>query len=768
MARSSLSLLFLFLGCSGTRHAYPEPGPEDAPADAPFVAPDVATDAAADVLVPPADVEDVAEDVAEDADDAFVEIPDTGPAQPPPELRKCELRFTYEAVGETIGALSLPGEFDAWDTSAVPFSDADGNGTWEAVLDTSALAPGSYGYKLYKDGQWMLDPGQPMRKSVGDVENSKAIVPDCRAPLLEVETLEVGEASVKAVVQVHDGAGSTGLLQGSAKVRHNFEDLDGTYDAAEQRFHVTLSGLAPGKHTLRFHINNEHGGSEPLVLPVWVGAPAAFKWSDAVLYFAMVDRFADGDPATGSPASCLPEGNKANWLGGDLAGITKKLEEGYFTDLGVNALWLTSVVDNPDGCLAGLLGKQYTSYHGYFPSSQTEVEGHIGTMDDLRALVTAAHGRGIRVLVDLVANHLYEQHPYVTEHADWFNAYTPCKENDGFNKFPLTCWFESYLPDLNYSNDAPVTAMTDMAVAWARDADLDGFRVDAVKHMHVNFLLTLRHELTRALGSSFYLVGETYMGDWGGGSGESETTIKKYVGPTLLDGQFDFPLYWRILRVVGRGEAAPLSLADYLTQSEGYYGPGAIMGTFLGNHDVPRFASHANGDIGDVWGNGAQQQGWDAPPGAPSSATAYQKLALAYSLLFTIRGVPLIYYGDEIGMPGAGDPDNRRMMTFTGWSAEQQALHDRVAALAKARATLPSLRTGAYDTISADGSLFTFRRSGPSGAVLVALNVSGSPATATLPASGSLKDALSGQSYDASAGSVSVPLPAWGAAILAP
>lgn len=663
--------------------------------------------------------------------------------------RDCEVTFTYSAP-PGVTAVSIRNEVTGWSSDTWALSDEDGDGTWTGSFDVSSYAPGSVGYKIYRTGDgiaenWLLDPSTPLQKMVDNVINSKFYIPDCALPLISVLSLETQATTgtLNASIAIQDGfAGETiPTIPSSVDVRVGNQVLSSTiYDSETGLVDIQLTGLKPGKHSIVVRAANGEGEAEPLFVPVWIESDK-FDWAKSVLYFAFVDRFLDAAPGPQAPA-CLPQGTSTTWLGGDWTGLKQKIEEGYFTQLGVTALWITAPADNPDGCYSGELQKSYTAYHGYFPQSLTAPETRFGTMEDLRATVSAAHDRGIRVMVDLVANHVFQDHPLVSQHPDWFFPFYQC----GFDEKPVECWFQPYLPDIDYTKDGAVEAFTDMALWWVREADLDGFRVDAVKHVHDNFMLTLRHKLNRMLSGSaipFYLVGETFTGDWGGGFGPNETLIKYYVQPAMLDGQFDFPLYWKIVRTYARNEESMDSLGSYLVNIADYYGNYATMSNFLGNHDVVRFVSHAAGQINDVWGNGSKAQGFDNPPSQPANSDPYQRLRAAFGLMFAINGIPLIYYGDEIGLAGAGDPDNRRMMFFSGWTQEQQATYDHIGKLASARAAHPALWRGSVQVLTGGNDhAMAFAKLDTNSAVVVLTNRSGTDQNLTFV----LPDALKGKS----------------------
>jgi glycosidase len=170
------------------------------------------------------------------------------------------------------------------------------------------------------------------------------------------------------------------------------------------------------------------------------------------------------------------------------------------------------------------------------------------------------------------------------------------------------------------------------------------------------------------------------------------------------------------------------------------------MSTFIGNHDIPR-AIHLAEDV-PLWDNqwtDGKDKAWNGKPGLPAAKSAYERLALSFAILFTTKGAPLVYYGDEVGMPGAGDPDNRRFMQWDGYSANQTWLLQRIQDLGTIRAAHPALRKGTYKRLSADADTFAFEMSGEGETVSVAINrADAAKSVAGLPAAG-LKDELTGE-----------------------
>lgn len=518
----------------------------------------------------------------------------------------------------------------------------------------------------------------------------------------------------------------------------------------------------------------------------------AFDWRDAVLYFAMVDRFRDGDgqrdPVAGATDGDAYRGASGQYEGGDLVGLTERLP--YLADLGVTALWITSPADNRDSTGAAinpvLDANLYTGYHGYWPKQldvdwsdpdgeRPRVESRIGTADDLRNLIDAAHasdeavgGHGIKVLADYVMNHVDDESPLYLAHPDWFatdenGAVRLCGPDNLWDDafWGTRCAFARYLPPFDLELVAPRAWSVRDAVWWATEFGFDGYRLDAIKHVPEAWLTELKAALDQAVtepaGERFYLVGETFS--------YAQQELKRYIDPaTKLDGQFDFPMRAKICQALWSEEETMSAFATWMASNDTYYGEGAIMATWVGNHDIVRAIHYANREVASCMdsngGGGAWVEGrWTQP----EEAEPYERLALAFAVVMTNPGVPLIYYGDEIGLAGGPDPDNRRMMPWEdrpsapALLAPQTELRSKVRTLARIRGENPALRRGRRTTLSSDADTWVYEMGGcgeDAPAVVVALNRAASPAERSIPG-GPYTDLVSGDTVGG--GPIEVP-----------
>ena len=488
--------------------------------------------------------------------------------------------------------------------------------------------------------------------------------------------------------------------------------------------------------------------------------PDAFDWRDGVMYFVFVDRFVDGDNSNNQPASGIAD--IANWSGGDWAGVQQRVEDGYFASLGVNVLWLTVPMDGTDALELGADGHKYTAYHGYWPRDRDKPNAHFGTMAQLQALVAAAHKKGIQIVLDYAMNHVHTSSPVWQQHKNdgWFHPLgvqgQDCTCGSGvcpWEGAAIYCWFQTYLADFDFNNAAARKASIDNVIWWMQQSGADGLRLDAIKHVEGAWLTDLRQRLLAEVEpvrqQHIWLVGETYSGD--------QPFLKTFVDPcTKLDGQFDFAERAKLDQTVLLRTGTMQDLVGFLDTNDGYFGPDAIMSTFVGNHDLPR-AIHLAQDgplWTDVWADG-KDKAWSNQPATVAKANAYERMGVAMAVLLTNPGVPLLYYGDEVGMPGGGDPDNRRPMQWSGYNDGQKALLAQIKALGIARKLHPALRRGSRSTLWLEADGWMYQRLFDGDNVVVALNRGDNPLTATGLPTGTWQDLLGGA--DASGGTVQVP-----------
>jgi cyclomaltodextrinase / maltogenic alpha-amylase / neopullulanase len=638
--------------------------------------------------------------------------------------------FRFPAGDARPADVHVIGGFNDWSRMRDRLTDPDGDGVYEVTL---ALDAGRYEYKFTVDGEEVMDPTNPVTvpNPFGAFNNILVVAPRHTGRLaLHMKpwdgeslhfTVEADDpAPVEWVVLLDNRALPPAHLDADGRdlaVRLAGLDLSGSRA-------VRVAALQNGRAT-RFTTVRLHDG-----LPAGDGP---FTWHDAVLYQIMVDRFHDGDPSNTRPLAHDSLHAIANYHGGDLQGILDKLEEGYFERLGVNVLWLSPVVQNTDRAHREYPPphRYYTGYHGYWPTHPTEVEERFGDMALLQELIRTAQGRGMRVLLDYVANHTHEDHPFFRQHRDWFGVLelpNGRKNLRIWDEYRLTTWFEPYLPSFDFEGSPEaLEVMTDNAVWWLIETGADGFRHDAVKHIPNSFWRTLtakiRRQVDPARGLPVYQIGETFG---------SYDLISSYVTPGQLDAQFNFNLYDAALYTFLDPGASFAVLDGEMQKSFDVYGTDHLMGNLMDSHDKPRFAAFADGDLllsGEI---DASTLGWTNPPVVENPQT-YDRLALYLAYMLTTPGVPTIYYGDEIGMTGANDPDNRRPMRFgRDVTDDERALKHRTASLVNLRNSRPALRHGDFHTLRADESVYAFLRSDPAGRVLVLLNKSTEPITVSL------------------------------------
>ena len=611
--------------------------------------------------------------------------------------KKVEYTFQFNPKGKQYKSVQLAGNLNSW-TPSENFILQDN--VWEFKIK---LAPGKYHYQLVIDEEWILDPGNPVKESnnIGGFNSVLNIEdPSVNSPKLLTSSYSEDQISIQL----------TGNTNSIIALWDNFNIPTEVWD---DKIQISIPEIAKtrGRSFIRVWASNENGYSNDIIVPLNYGKVISniseIKRTDKhsqVLYFMLVDRFNNGNKEIDDPVNDPDIAEKANYMGGDIEGITQKVKDGYFSDLGISMIWLSPITQNP---LQGFVEypaphRKYSGYHGYWPITLTTVDHRFGTSDDLHQLVNSTHENNMNIILDFVSNHVHEQNNVYQTHPEWA---TVLDLPDGrkniriWDEQRLTTWFDTFLPTLNFDIPEVEDLMSDSAKFWIDEFNIDGFRHDATKHIPTPYWRTLTKKLRNQTDREFiFQIGETFG---------SRELIRSYVGTDMLDGQFDFNLYFDMRNNFAQ-ESEPLSnLTASLKESLKYYGHHSLMGNITSNHDLPRFISFASGAL--KFDEDDKEAGWNRDIQVIDTA-GYYKLLQVTTFINTIPGIPVIYYGDEIGMPGAGDPDNRRPMKFDNLTKFEKLVRDNTSKIIKLRRNNLELIYGDILILQSDENTLVYAR----------------------------------------------------------
>nr|WP_222108883.1 pullulanase-type alpha-1,6-glucosidase [Streptomyces cupreus] len=519
--------------------------------------------------------------------------------------------------------------------------------------------------------------------------------------------------------------------------------------------------------------------------------PARHDSTREQFYFVLPDRFANGDTSNdegGLTGSRLATGydptDKGFYQGGDLKGLTKKLD--YIKGLGTTSIWMAPIFKNQP--VQGTGANASAGYHGYWITDFTQVDPHFGTNKDLQTLIAKAHDKGMKVYFDVITNHTadvvdYEEKsygylskgafPYLTKDGEPFDdadyadgsADFPEVDTDSFPRTPkatknnkVPSWLNdptmyhnrgdstfagesstngdfSGLDDLWTERPEVVGGMEKIYQRWVRDFDIDGFRIDTVKHVNMEFwtqwATALDAYAAKQGRDDFFMFGEVYSAD--------TNITSSYVTEGRLDATLDFPFQEAARQYASQGGSAQ-RLASVFADDYKYTTGKANayeQVTFLGNHDMGRIGYFLNQDDKDA-----------------TDAELLQKAKLANELMFLSRGNPVVYYGDEQGFTGSGGDKDARQTLFASKTADyldddqigtdrthaddaydtSAPLYKQISALAELRKANPALTDGIQtERYAADGAgVYAFSRFATDKTeYVVAFNNAGEAKTAT-------------------------------------
>lgn len=615
--------------------------------------------------------------------------------------------LTYK--GKVEKGIFVKGDFNAWNSKSHPLQKIS-----DTVYQTTlSLDPGEYGYQFVADGKGVFDVSNPNRRSNGfGGENSVLTVAESR-PVPHIVAKWENQALHLHFEQPLKTEKLHVIVLWDNQIIYqtvNSQDKNRVVQWSNPELTIPADAKSIKRSFIRVFCATEFVHGNDLLIPLEYGIPVTDPkqlsredLEKTVMYFAFVDRFNNGAKSNDKPLDHPRVTLRTNFQGGDIQGITQKIQSGYFDSMGMNAIWISPISKNPKGAWGDFPDPhvKFSGYHGYWPVSNTLIDERFGNASALKQMLSEAHSRNNNVYLDYVAHHVHKEHPIYRQHPDWV---TPMYLPDGrmntelWDEQRLTTWFDTFLPTLDLGRPEVASYMVDSALYWLRTFDFDGFRHDATKHIPDNFtrLLTakIRTEIEPARNQRIYQIGETYG---------NTKLIGSYLGHGLLDAQFDFNLYDAMLRTFAWNGSLTGLVTEQL-RSIGQYGHHHLMGNITGNQDKPRFISYADGTItGKTPWNEGKKMGHlgDLPL---KNDSAFQKFLHFYTWLFSAPGIPVVYYGDEIGMTGGNDPGNRNMMQFDSLTSQQSQFKTKIAELAKLRTGSMALCYGDYKVLSYNDS----------------------------------------------------------------
>lgn len=510
---------------------------------------------------------------------------------------------------------------------------------------------------------------------------------------------------------------------------------------------VTISvtqDTALGTKTLPIVVTDQYGNEYHTTVDVNVVARTKtsaddFDWDEAVIYFMVTDRFFDGNETNNTASGANTYGqNPGLYHGGDFAGLTQKLD--YLDELGINTVWITPIVENIPGVKVTGTGSADVPYnaafHGYWASDFTKLNPTLGTEEEFRTLISEAHKRGIKIMVDIVVNHA----GYGTE-AD-FNKVLDGKDmirsgsdivSGDDQKDSL-----SNLPDFKTEDPAVSAQLVKWQTQWVKDYGIDYFRVDTVKHVENATWAELKNSLTE-VDPEFKMIGEYAGGGYAGNGGT--------LGTGQMDSDLDFDFNDQATSFVSGNIS---SVESFLASRNAALNNTYMTGQFLGSHDEDGFKQN-------LISNKKMSE---------EAATAASLVAA--TLQITAKGQPVIYYGEEIGLTGLNNYPYQTNRYDFDWSLVNEnnvtyihykkmlAIRNKytdVFARGNRKTVAVSDEKG-YDVVS---------RSYGGTTLYVGMNIKSQAQTVTIPVSANsgtiMTDLYSGKVYTVSNGTVKVTIP---------
>ena len=442
-------------------------------------------------------------------------------------------------------------------------------------------------------------------------------------------------------------------------------------------------------------------------------------WLSRVIYLAIPDRFQNGNGSNDNAgiANCFGPADPQKYHGGDIAGIDQRVD--YLRDLGVSALWVTPLYKQSVGPASRPCG-----YHGYWTDfsdpDDGSIEPKLGTKEELTRLLQSLHAVDIKFILDMVVNHAGDNARIVTQHPDWFHAPTTCA---ALGSPDVNCPYRAGVHDFAQEDPRVAAYLTATSKAWLDRFAIDGIRMDTARYVAPGYFRDSWIPALRAAHKDAFFVGEVFS--------ERVEDLKVYTDAGF-DSVFQFALRTALVRAFAK-EGSVDVIAATVQQTETTMGHGRSLAivNMIDNHDVKRFANEPGFGV------------------AESEIVRRQHLALG--AIFALPGIPQLYYGDELGLYGGDDPDNRRDMPSWAWTSEgrsgshvgdappnSQSTFSFVQRLIRARHDNAALYRGSYAELwrqngAYNANVFAFFRGWENNRIVAVFNNSSSMKSVNIP-----------------------------------
>lgn len=475
-----------------------------------------------------------------------------------------------------------------------------------------------------------------------------------------------------------------------------------------------------------------------------------FDWDEAVIYFAVTDRFFDGDAenndAYGVGDYNIGEKGGSSYHGGDFAGLNQKLD--YLKDLGVNTIWITPIVENiTEDQHDNKTDTATYGYHGYWASDFTKLNKHLGTEQQFKALLDAAHSKGMKIMVDVVLNHAgYGTEKYFNSILTDADGNSISMIRDSNNTISGDDKYDSLsdLPDFVTENKAVTDQLVTWQTEWMSKYSIDYYRVDTVKHVETTTWEAFKNSLTK-VNPDFKMIGEYSGAGYANNAGE--------LGTGSMDALLDFDFNDFAQKFV-TGDIS--GVESSLQKRNGAINNTATMGSFLSSHDEDSLQYKLVNES------------------KLSEEEAYNLMKVAATLQITAKGQPVLYYGEEIGQGGANNwplQTNRRDFDWTELEkqkADSNSIYNHYKTMLAIRNTYTDVfARGNRSTVAASDAegYEVISRSYGNSTLYVGMNVKEAEKEVVIPVAESagtvLKNLYDGKTYTVSADrNVSVTIPA--------